>query len=525
MAQVRDPIDRDVGSPSNPRATLQQRRPQAMLGDFRILREVGRGGMGIVYEAEQVSLGRRVALKVLPPAMALDPLRIQRFRVETQAVASLNHPSIVPIYAVGHAMDTPFFAMRFIDGRTLAEMIRESRSTCEREATPDGSNRPASDDRFAGPIEQCTVPDDRGPSTEVAPFIPSREDPTHRDAPSQASFDHRAIAEFGFQAAEALAHVHGLGILHRDIKPANLLVDTGGRLWVTDFGMARLQGESDLTRTGDLIGTLRYMSPEQALGRRELIDPRTDVYSLGATLYELLALCPAFESEDRQELLRKITEESPRPLRAIDPAIPADLETLVHKAMSREPAGRYPTAEALADDLKRFLSGDPILARPVGPAERIRRWCLRPQRVREAGHALLTLGFLTSGIGAFWYVGYLIGILRPRRPVDFQLDLLIAFIVFDAPPIWCGMKTLAGRRSGLRLGLLTSLNFLFWLLVGLSGREVFDYGGIFEDKNSDSPFVLLLLLLVAYTAVRVAIGLAAQGANRRGRGSAVAPSS
>ena len=187
--------------------------------------------------------------------------------------------------------------------------------------------------------------------------------PVHQD---RAFF--RNIARLGVEAAEALDHAHGLGILHRDIKPANLLIDRDGSLWITDFGLARFPSDLSLTHTGDMVGTLRYMSPEQALARRGVVDQRTDVYSLGVTLYELLALRPAFDGRDHQELLRQIALDEPTKPRRINPAIPRDLETIVLKAMAKDPSGRYATAQELAADLKRFLDDRPILARRPGPS-------------------------------------------------------------------------------------------------------------------------------------------------------------
>src|SRR5262249_18434812 len=186
--------------------------------------------------------------------------------------------------------------------------------------------------------------------------------------------DFRRLAELGVQAAEALDHAHQAGIVHRDVKPANLMLDERGNLWVTDFGLAHMQhGEASLTVTGDLVGTLRYMSPEQALAKRVVIDHRTDVYSLGATLYELLTLRPAFDGKDRQELLRQIAfEESPRP-RRLDRGIPAELETIVLKAMEKNPADRYATAQDLADDLSGFLEEKRIRARRPSLLQRARK--------------------------------------------------------------------------------------------------------------------------------------------------------
>jgi serine/threonine protein kinase len=187
----------------------------------------------------------------------------------------------------------------------------------------------------------------------------------------------QTVARFGLQAAEALDHAHQLGVVHRDIKPGNLLLDTSGHLWVTDFGLAQFQNDAALTLTGDLVGTLRYMSPEQALARRGVVDHRTDLYSLGATLYELLTLQPAFDGRDREELLQQISLEEPRPPRRLNRATPIDLETIILKAMAKGVEDRYATAEELAEDLRRFLDQKPIRARRPAPWERVAKWSRR----------------------------------------------------------------------------------------------------------------------------------------------------
>lgn len=482
----------------------------AAFGDFRVVKEIGRGGMGVVYEAIQASLGRRVALKVLPATSVTDPRRIQRFELEARALAALNHPGIVPIHWVGCERGTPYFAMQLIDGRTLAAVIAELRVL--NGLDPGGAVSETSRSLAEGSIfAEADIETDASGTDAEAVDVPRRDLPRPdavRGNPALRPFD-RSVAVIGVRAAEALAHAHELGVIHRDIKPANLLIDRRGHLWVTDFGMARLQGESDLTHTGDLVGTLKYMSPEQASGRRGSVDGRTDVYSLGATLYELLTLRPAFSGDDRHELLRSVAHDTPAPPRSIDPAIPVDLETIVLKAMARDPAARYPSARALADDLRNVLARRPIRARRAGVFDRLRRWCVRPERIRDAGFALLSLGFFTSGAGLLFYIGYLLGPVRPEHPGDFTHDLILAFLVFDAPPIWCGARVLAGKRFGLRLGLLTSLNFLVWLLLSLGGLEILDYGGVYADRTKSAPFVLMLVLLVSHTVVRTAIGLAA----------------
>jgi len=344
------------------------------LSDFRIVREIARGGMGIVYEAEQISLSRRVALKILPPTAAVDSRRLQRFKNEAQAAAQLGHPHIVAIYAVGQEHGLHYYAMQFVDGPTLAEVIDGLRASAT--FPPTATDTPLRPSVLPVPSAQRTG----ALSTMVcAP-------PNLLDAPAASRDYFRAAARVGVQAAEALEHAHHLGIVHRDIKPANLMLDSRGHLWVADFGLARqLQDGNDLTATGDLVGTLRYMSPEQARARHGLVDQRTDVYSLGITLYELVTLCPAFEDDDREELIRKVCYEDPRPPRRIDTRIPADLETIILKATAKEAEGRYPTAREFADDLNRFLRQEPIRARRASAMERVGKWCRRrPGMVRSA---------------------------------------------------------------------------------------------------------------------------------------------
>jgi tetratricopeptide (TPR) repeat protein len=342
-----------------------------LLGDFRVLREVGRGGMGVVYEARQLSLNRRVALKVLPFAAALDARQLQRFKKEAQAAAHLHHSNIVPVFAVGEDRGTHYYAMQFIEGRSLAEVIGDLRA------------------QAAGAAGAAPAPD----------TLPVACLSTERSARRPTFF--RTVARLGLQAAEALEHAHQEGVVHRDVKPANLLVDAKGNLWVTDFGLARLQNEAGLTVSGDLVGTLRYMSPEQALAYPGGVDHRTDVYSLGATLYELLTLRPAFDGRDRQELLRRIASEEPRPPRRLSPAVPAELEIIIRKALEKEAGARYATAQELADDLRRFLEDKPIRARRPSWLEQARKWARRhrPAVWSAAAASLVALAVLAGSVG------------------------------------------------------------------------------------------------------------------------------
>jgi tetratricopeptide (TPR) repeat protein len=347
------------------------------LGDFRILREVGRGGMGVVYEAEQISLGRRVALKVLPFAATMDPRQLQRFHNEARAAAGLHHTNIVPVFGVGSERGVHYYAMQFIDGRTLAGFIEQQRGAAL-------AQMPTGSDSIAASASTVRV---TGQVTSAAP----------RDA---AYF--RRIAEWGIQAAEALDCAHAVGIVHRDVKPANLLVDTAGRLWVTDFGLAQVQSDTRLTMSGDLVGTLRYMSPEQALAKRVVIDHRTDIYSLGATLYELLTLQPVLDGSDRQELLRQIAFEEPKAARQINKAIPPELETIVLKALEKRPQDRYATAQDVADDLRRWLLDEPIRARRPRLRARLGRWCRRHKPAVAGVTAALLMGLAVLGGSIGW---------------------------------------------------------------------------------------------------------------------------
>jgi serine/threonine protein kinase len=394
------------------------------LGDFQLLREIGRGGMGVVYEAVQLSLGRRVALKILPFAAALDTRHLQRFKNEASAAAQLHHANIVPVYGVGCERSVHYYAMQLIDGQSLADVIKDLRAagpnallpprlaapavSDDLDATiawkPPAANDPTKnaslDKPFSGRARSTFPPDSSTPDPLVlrgtgTTFPDSSKTLSVLRTAKKGQF-HRAVARLALQAAEALEYAHRMGVVHRDIKPANLLLDLRGNLWVTDFGLAQFYSESGLTQTGDLVGTLRYMSPEQATGKAVVLDQRTDVYSLAVTLYELLTLHRALPGDTREQLLHQLGAHEPRPARAIDKSIPPELETILAKAMAKEPADRYPSARALADDLHRFLKDEPILARPPSLWDQGVKWTRRHKSL--ALSALAMLLFTTVGL-------------------------------------------------------------------------------------------------------------------------------
>lgn len=301
---------------------LAELTPGQTFNHYRIEREIGRGGMGVVYEAVHVPLGKRVALKVLSLGAAPGSAALERFLREAQTAAGLHHTNIVPVFDIGQAGGLPYYAMQFIEGRGLDRLLQEEKS-------------PTGGEYF------------------------------------------RWVADLGAQAAAGLAYAHQRGVIHRDIKPSNLILDEQGVLWITDFGLARRASDPSLTHSGAIVGTPRYMSPEQAEAARKPVDHRTDIYSLGATLYELVTRRAPFTGDTPVDILLQILERDPVAPRRLDPTIPRDLETIIHKAMTKRPEDRYQTAAELAEDLRQWLEGEPIRARRIGLAGRAVRWCRR----------------------------------------------------------------------------------------------------------------------------------------------------
>jgi WD40 repeat protein/serine/threonine protein kinase len=422
--------------------------PLRQLGDYQILRKVGRGGMGVVYEAVQLSLGRHVALKVLAAHALLDPRQLGRFQREARSAARLHHTNIVPVFGVGEHEGLHYYVMQFIHGLSLDTVLDELRClrqindgaarTAARtlsELTRDVSAAQVAHGLLTGEFSPTCAPDT--PSAFDAPALEPRRQaavasrsesvihlPGQPEASSLTEVGRQywvSVARVGVQVADALAYAAAQGVLHRDIKPSNLLLDGQGNVWVTDFGLAKGDADADdLTHTGDIVGTLRYLAPERFSGQGDL---RSDLYALGLTLYEMLTRRPAFDESDRNRLVREVMHgEPPRP-RKVNPAVPRDLETVVLKSIARDPAHRYQTATAMADDLKRFVEDRPVKARRAGVLERGWRWCRRNPAL-----ALLALGLLLSLVGGLagvswkWWEarGHLAEADRQRREADHQ---------------------------------------------------------------------------------------------------------
>ena len=376
------------------------------LGEYRILREVGRGGMGVVYEAIQESLGRHVALKVLPARAGNRGNALERFKREARAAANLHHTNIVPVFGVGEADGVHYYAMQFIAGQGLDAVLDELRRLRDKSPAPNADLKTVTlanylvSGQFPSPAAEPVVPANpmaatrSGPAGSGSTVLSGSSDLAR--GPDHRYF--RTVARLGAQVADALAYAHSQGVLHRDVKPSNLLLDAHGTLWVTDFGLAKVEGTDELTSPGDVVGTVRYMAPERFRGQA---DARSDVYGVGLTLYELLTLRPAFDDPDRLRLIDQIRAEDPLPPRSIDPRIPRDLELIVRKATTRHPDERYSTAAELATDLGRFLRDEPVRARRPTAVLRVRKWARRNRTVVTAGSLglVLALAALAGSIG------------------------------------------------------------------------------------------------------------------------------
>ncbi len=314
--------DNDPTAPANGkvlRQHLSRDEVNLHVEGYDLLHEVGRGGMGVVFAARQETLNRDVALKVVRTGGLATPDDIARFQGEATAAASLSHPGIVPVFDFGETSDFQFLAMEYVEGPTLAEKM------------------------------------------------------------SQALPDSQQAATWMRQISDAVEYAHRNKVLHRDIKPSNIILDASdGQPRITDFGLAKIQTtDSDLTRSGAMVGTPSYMSPEQAIGDSKNVSPACDVYSLGAVLYEMLTGRPPFRAATPIETMRQVVDAEPVAVRRLNPSVPRDLENICLKCLAKNPAARYASATALSHDLGRHLKGEPTVARPVGPIRRVAKWCRR----------------------------------------------------------------------------------------------------------------------------------------------------
>ena len=481
----------DEGEDRNDLIDPDSGRRIEQLGDFRIIRNIGRGGMGAVYEAEQVTLARRVALKVLMHRATRERRTVERFRREARAAARLHHTNIVPVFEVGQDRGLVYYAMQFIEGQGLDRVIDElarlrtgeppsgakagsvSSGTGARDRPKDrtsssgeraleltgmahsllsgvfasggldGSNTdrsggtstdtgeiavaPAAGGSGSAPtlsgsgVSQGSSANGHESRAEGAAGRPAAGGQAPEWAERLSAFPwpadrapyYRSVAHIASQIAQGLAHAHARGIIHRDVKPSNLLLDSAGVVWITDFGLAKAEDDG-LTQTGDIVGTVRYMAPERFRGQS---DSRADLYSLGLTIYELVTFRPAFESSDRVQLMQRIQAEEPIRPRAIDLRVPFDLETIVLKAIDKDPARRYPHAEAMAEDLRRFLADEPIRARPFRTWERVLKWSRRRPGLAAMAVVvqLLLASLLALGVWSYARINQALKVAKEER--------------------------------------------------------------------------------------------------------------
>ncbi|WP_197455754.1 protein kinase domain-containing protein [Stieleria neptunia] len=335
------------------------------LGDYQLLGRIGQGGMGVVYKGKDVKLDKTVAIKVLPVNAMISKSARTRFQNEARAAGQLDHPHVVPVYAFGIEKGTYYYAMQYINGKNLAGWIAEFRQDASH-----GNQGKSSQHKISTAKAQEASTSQGLSSFDLQNALKSGGSTSNREFVE-------AFARMGVQVADALQHAHDTGIVHRDIKPSNLLVDQNGDVFVADFGLAQVQGESALTKPGDVIGTWRYMSPEQAYAKRIVVDHRTDIFSLGATLYELLTLRHAFNGRTRTEILRQIAFEDPVAPRKINRRLPEALELIVLKCLAKNPDERYQTAGDLAGDLRAWTRDEPIKARRPTVPQKMVKWARR----------------------------------------------------------------------------------------------------------------------------------------------------
>ncbi|MFO7905133.1 MAG: protein kinase domain-containing protein [Planctomycetota bacterium] len=387
------------------------------LGDFEIIREIGRGGMGIVYQARQVSLNREVALKVLSGGLGLTSSAVQRFKHEAEAAARLHHTHIVPIYATGEENGIHYYAMELVEGPSLKQVIERLRR----------GSAPAIEE--TSPVEDgCECSDAVLPAwgIETAAYDQAALETGTSGVTDNSSLDESSstyfenIAGMVADLADALEHAHTRSIIHRDIKPSNVMLAAEDRLTIADFGLARIVDQPNVTITGEFLGTPMYMSPEQVAAGRVPIDHRTDIYSLGATLYELLTLRPPFLGQQREQVIAQVLQKDAKPPRKLNKRLPVDLQTICLKAMEKDPDRRYQTAAHMAEDLRRYVRGQVIHAQRPTLRRRITKFIRRNKIAVTVTMVIASLLLIASIVGWNWYTEW-----QKRRREQFARRVLL----------------------------------------------------------------------------------------------------
>ncbi|MBN1444459.1 MAG: protein kinase [Planctomycetes bacterium] len=393
--------------------------PFRTLGDYILRRQIGRGGMGVIFDAWEKSMDRRVALKVLPAAVHENKKAFTRFLREAKAAGQLSHPNVVSVYSRGVDQDTAYYAMEYVEGETLDATLRRIAGPCRNEDSGFSFAEIQSLSQVlalsGSSIGRVEDPSKSGSGLGLNGAVENRD---------LRFACYSRIAEAFADVADGLHHAHTLGIIHRDLKPSNLMLSRSGRLRILDFGLAWIQGQEHLTLSDESVGTPLYMSPEQAEPGPHEVGPATDVYSLGVTLYEVLGGRPPLRGKNIQQTLSLITSRDPLPLSKLNPSVPHDLETIVHKCLRKSPRDRYGTAEALAQDLRRFAFGYPIEARHYSDWKRLlhRSWRNRGRIAAAATILILLIGTTLLGLNHWEHVRLLRAAEYERRITDIVME-------------------------------------------------------------------------------------------------------